>query len=312
MTFGRVIEDMRPEHIDYAYGADLTMGNTGGKLRVVCGDTVIDDALYEDLGDGVSRQLDARIDPPDAEANDVLTNWCDGAEPYGDEFGTPGAANTKCPLVAPGCGQCFEGEELRDVIAPRPGQLVINEFMPNASSAPESVGEWFEVFVTDGPVDLNCLQYGGNTGKFAADPGDAESITAPAVPDLRGRLLRDLRRHGEVARGRLRARLLPGRQQDHFEPGPRHLPRLRRHDPRRDPLQQGQRRDRLEPRPRLRRPRRQRRPRAPSASPSTRSSPASSAPPAPRTRSAPSRAPRTAASTATPAARSSRSPPATS
>jgi hypothetical protein len=180
MTFGRVIEDMRPEHIDYAYGADLTMGNTGGKLRVVCGDTVIDDALYEDLGDGATRQLDARIDPPDAEANDVLTHWCDGAEPYGDEFGTPGAANTKCPLVAPGCGQCFEGEELRDVIAPRPGQLVINEFMPNASSAPESVGEWFEVFVTDGPVDLNCLQYGGNTGKFAADPGDAESITAPA------------------------------------------------------------------------------------------------------------------------------------
>lgn len=179
MTFGRVIEDMRPEHIDYAYGSDLTMGNTGGKLRIVCGDTIIDDALYEDLSDGVSRQLDARIDPPDVEANDVLTNWCDGTEPYGDEFGTPRAANTKCPQIVEGCGQCFEGEELRDVIAPRAGQLVINEFMPNASSAPESVGEWFEVFVTDGPVDLNCLQYGGNTGKFAADPGDAESITAP-------------------------------------------------------------------------------------------------------------------------------------
>ena len=181
MTFGRVTDDLRPDYIDYAYGDALAMGNTkGGKIRVVCGDVVIDDALYDtDLDDGVSRQLDARVAPPDPEANDDLTNWCDSDTALGEEFATPRAANTECPRVVEGCGQCFENDELRDVIAPRPGQLVVNEFMPNASSAPESVGEWFEVFVADGPVDLNCLQYGGNTTKFAADPADAETLAAP-------------------------------------------------------------------------------------------------------------------------------------
>lgn len=178
LTFGRIAGEFRPEYINYGYGADLTMGNTAGKIRVVCGAVIVDEVFYEDLKDGVSRQLGARA-ALDAEANDDPSNWCGGSEPYGEEFGTPRAANSECPLPQPECGQCYEGYALRDSMPPRKDQLVINEFMPNASSAPESVGEWFEIYVADGPVDLNCLQFGGNTTKFLADPGDAEVLLAP-------------------------------------------------------------------------------------------------------------------------------------
>jgi hypothetical protein len=63
MTFGKVTEETVPEHIDYGYGADLSMGNTNGKLRVVCGDTVIDEALYEDLKRRLQPQLGPQTRP---------------------------------------------------------------------------------------------------------------------------------------------------------------------------------------------------------------------------------------------------------
>jgi hypothetical protein len=179
MTFGRVAADLKPDHIDYGYGADLTMGNTDGKLRVVCGELVVDEALYEEPENGVARQLDGRVEPT-AEANDDLTKWCLASEPLGaEEFATPRAANSPCPLPETACGSCFENDLLREARVPQPGQLVINELMPNARSG-EALGEWFELQVVDGPVDLNCLQYGGNTTKFAADPGSAEQLQAPA------------------------------------------------------------------------------------------------------------------------------------
>lgn len=182
-TFGRIADDLKPAYIDYGFGADLQMGNSEGKLRVVCGSTVVDETNYEDIVEGQTHSLDGKVGPPDAEINDDPARWCAAADAEAyipEEFGTPGAANGECPLPMPaGCGQCYEGEQLRDAIAPRPGQLVINEFMPNASSAAESVGEWFELYVADGPVDLNCLQFGGNTTKFATDVEDAETVNAP-------------------------------------------------------------------------------------------------------------------------------------
>jgi hypothetical protein len=180
MTFGRVADDLKPEHIDYGFGADLQMGNKDGKLRIVCGTTVVDETDYEDLDEGHTHSLDGAIDPPDPEANDDPAAWCSATAAYSEtEFGSPGAANEVCPLPQPLCGQCYDGDTLRDVVAPQPGQLVINEVMANSRTG-DAIGEWFEVRVVDGPVDLNCLQYGVNTDLFATgDPKAVKTLMAP-------------------------------------------------------------------------------------------------------------------------------------
>jgi hypothetical protein len=187
MTFGKVTPTAAPPHVDFGYGSDLgEMSNSGGRLSLMCGGTLIDEVVYDatKAEEGATAILDGNV-PPSAEANDDLTAWCisptDGTPYFTSEFGSPRAQNAACPLPMPGtCGQCYENEQLRDSVAPQPGQLVITEVMPNASSLTEdSVGEWFELAVTDGTFDLNCLQYGGNTTKFAEDPASAEVVEVP-------------------------------------------------------------------------------------------------------------------------------------
>lgn len=187
MTFGRVADALKPAYIDYGFGDDLTMGNEDGRLRVVCGDIVVDETDYESIESGVTRSLDGALDPPDAEINDDPSAWCLAAETeengYSEtEFGTPGKANPACPLPLPSCGQCYDGGTLRDVVAPQPGQLVITEVMANARTA-DAIGEWFEVRVAEGTVDLNCLQYGVNTTLFAA--GDEKAFKTLVFPECR-------------------------------------------------------------------------------------------------------------------------------
>ena len=179
VTVGKATAETLPAYIDYGYGADLSMGNTDGKLKLVCGKVTLDEVLYQDLADGYSRSLGTR--PPDAATNDDLGAWCLGADLYNDsEYGSPGAANPDCPLPAPPCGMCYENGELRASRAPEAGQLVISEVMANAKLTDMSLGEWFELSVVDGEFDLNCLQYGGNTTKFLADPSAPEMTIAAA------------------------------------------------------------------------------------------------------------------------------------
>lgn len=178
LVFGKATAETLPDYVDYGFAADLgSFSNTEGKLRVVCGTLVVDEALYGDLSDGVSRSLGTQ--PPDAVANNDLTNWCDSPEIFmGEEYGSPGAQNPACPLAPAACGECYENDLLRPARIPAPGQLVITEVMPNAKLTDASAGEWFEVYVADGEVDLNCLQFGGNTTKFAMDTSKPEGTLA--------------------------------------------------------------------------------------------------------------------------------------
>lgn len=186
MTFGSVTEATRPEYLDYGYGSDLGgMSNTSGMITLRCGDVIVDDVVYDatKIKDGVSTTLDGQL-TPDAAANDDLAKWCtapeDGEPYFTTEHGSPRQPNAVCPLADPGtCAQCYDGGALRDAIAPQPGQLVITEVMANAGVTAESVGEWFELQVTEGAFDLNCLQYGGNTTKFAEDPESAAVVQQP-------------------------------------------------------------------------------------------------------------------------------------
>lgn len=187
VTFGSVTDAARPDYIDYGVGGDLgAMSSTGGRLSVMCGDVAVDEMIYDatKVKEGVTAILGGPSEP-DAIANDDLTKWCtsptDGMPYFGTEFGSPRAANPECPLPMPEtCAQCYEGPLLRDAVPPMPGQLVITEVMPNASTKTDAdVGEWFELQVTDGTFDLNCLQYGANTTQFAQDPTSALVVADP-------------------------------------------------------------------------------------------------------------------------------------
>lgn len=187
MTFGSVTDAARPAYIDFGVAGDLgSMSNTSGRISIMCGDVVVDEAVYDatKIGDGISAIFGGPAEP-DAVKNDDLTLWCSSpkdAMPYfGMEYGSPRAANPECPLPMPeSCAQCYEGPLLRDAVPPAPGQLVITEVMANASTKTAgTVGEWFELQVLDGTFDLNCLQYGPNTTTFAQDPTVALVVADP-------------------------------------------------------------------------------------------------------------------------------------
>ena len=156
-TMGNSAQDLLPPYIDYGYGDDLgDLFNTdGGKLRLRCGDTEIDTALYQDVRAGHSRQLTAS-QPPDFTINDAAQSWCEAAatqfEP--DNHGTPGQDNDCTPVIA---GRCSNGiGELRDTVPPGPGDLVITEVMPSPAAVADAAGEWFEARVMR-DIDLNGL-----------------------------------------------------------------------------------------------------------------------------------------------------------
>jgi hypothetical protein len=128
LVLGNVVPETAPAHVDYGYGADLgDLFNTGsGKLRLSCGGTVIDEAIYDNVEAGRTRTLDGS-QAPDYQTNDLPAAWCaagDGAEFEYEpaNFGTPGAPNQDCMNVTP--GQCDDGGTMRPTVPParRPGR----------------------------------------------------------------------------------------------------------------------------------------------------------------------------------------------
>jgi hypothetical protein len=126
-----------------------------GDVRLLFGSTVLDAITWTSTRAGRSHQLDPqRIDPV---ANDEESNFCDGTVVYGaGDRGTPGAENVACPLVAP-AGMCIDNGNVRPIVKPTVGQLVITEIMPNPAGT-ETTREWFEITnVGSTAFDLNEL-----------------------------------------------------------------------------------------------------------------------------------------------------------
>ena len=155
-TLGNSTSDLVPPYVDYGYSADLgDFYNTGGgKLALRCGDSEIDSAMYDSIKSGHSREL-SNLMAPDYTRNDDLANWCEAhdSEFEASNFGTPGEDNDCAPIVA---GACVDGGEMRPVVSPNPGELVITEVMPSPNKVSDTVGEWFEVKAL-ADVDLNGL-----------------------------------------------------------------------------------------------------------------------------------------------------------
>lgn len=154
---GQINGDTLPEHMDYGYGRDLgDFGNANGRLALACGATVIDDALYDQPSDGISRGFTGDR-TPDATAADDLNFWCDATTAHGDaEFATPGAPNDVCEGVG-STTECEDDGALRAVIPPAPGSLVITEVMPNPAAVDDKLGEWIEVYFS-AAGDINGLE----------------------------------------------------------------------------------------------------------------------------------------------------------
>ncbi|MGE0395495.1 MAG: lamin tail domain-containing protein [Kofleriaceae bacterium] len=171
-TLGNSAEDLLPAYIDYGFGADLGdfFNTDGGQLKIACGSSEIDSAIYESVKEGRSRQLTS-AQPPDYQLNDVATNWCeaDATEFEEANFGTPGSDNDCTPIVV---GQCNDAGTMRDAVPPTIGDIVITEALPNPAVVSDTDAEWFEVYAVNA-VDLNgvLLDRAGDT----ANPRAIES-----------------------------------------------------------------------------------------------------------------------------------------
>ena len=131
---------------------NISLTNAMGTLWLGLEGVPLDVATWDGSA-GESQQLDPDSFTPDA--NDMLGNWCDATELFNaEDSGTPGAANSEC-VFDPPMGQCFEGDEPRDIVPV--SDLEIVELMPNPELVGDPEGEWFEVRVT-GDGDLNGLE----------------------------------------------------------------------------------------------------------------------------------------------------------
>jgi len=160
--------------------ASFSLSNSGGTLSVGLGGLALDTVTWMGSTDGASWTVDPAAEDP--VGNDDLMSWCVATDPYGGgDLGTPGTQGPACGGMA-GTGMCLDGGVLRAIAYPGPGDLVINEWMPNPNAVADADGEWFEVYV-DAAVDLNELQLSRFTaGAFVLEDtlADANCLSVPA------------------------------------------------------------------------------------------------------------------------------------
>ena len=177
-TLGNSTSDLVPAYVDYGFSADLgDFYNTGGgMLALKCGSNELDTAVYDMVKPGHSRQL-TNLVPPDYTLNDDQNNWCEGrdTEFEAGNFGTPGQDNDCAPVVA---GACTDGNGMRAVVSPGPGELVITEVMPSPAKVSDTLGEWFEVKAL-ADVDVNGL-----TLDRAGDTSTSQPLASPTCLHL--------------------------------------------------------------------------------------------------------------------------------
>lgn len=95
-VLGRSASDNGGLALDYVYGTDISLGNSGDELAIRCGGALVDEVVY--LGSwpfsaGAAMQLHASAGAD----NDDVGQWCEATSTYGDgDAGTPGSTNGAC------------------------------------------------------------------------------------------------------------------------------------------------------------------------------------------------------------------------
>lgn len=166
--------------------ADAIFGFSLGSidlLRLRCDGLVIDETTWGSEISGRARSLDP--DFHDAGANDDDANWCRAVTPYNEmDFGSPGSANPQC------------GEPGPPARPPLPGEVVINEVMPNpAGDLSDASAEWIELRHTGTVrVGLETCALEDGTGSSSAlavtavDPGEWLLFAPSASSQMNGGL----------------------------------------------------------------------------------------------------------------------------
>lgn len=151
----------KPSYVDYGYATRLgALRHVAGRLGVRCGTKLIDSVSYQNTISGHARALDG-AQPPDSAQSALDQNWCNESQPLtvlppaGENFGTPGAANSVCANLT-AAGTCVDPMlgEARAIQSPALGDLVISEVMAAPAAVSQAAGEWFELYARKG-VDLN-------------------------------------------------------------------------------------------------------------------------------------------------------------
>jgi hypothetical protein len=154
----------------------FALGNSSATLFLGHGGEVIDQVTYAAAAEGVATQLDASKSTP--ADNDIATNLCPATATYGaGDKGTPRAANGTCETVIP-VDQCMDGGSARDQVPPRLGDVVVTEWLANASGT-DDFKEWIELLITR-DVDLNGLQLGTTPPTVRATIADAACLRVTA------------------------------------------------------------------------------------------------------------------------------------
>ncbi|NJK30969.1 MAG: lamin tail domain-containing protein [Deltaproteobacteria bacterium] len=180
VVVGGLLDELAPAtgFVDYGFANELgAFGNTAGYLAIEDAKTIIDEVYYEEATSGASRAFDGSK-APDASVNDSLAEWCDSKTEFAPNvFATPGVANDFCSQDG-----CLEDGELRPVVSPTPGQLLINEVHANPKIVGDTEGEWFELLAL-ADFDLNGLSFGKAVGEEAEETFliPSASRSAPAT-----------------------------------------------------------------------------------------------------------------------------------
>lgn len=179
-VFGDIRNGPNPAWVNYAYADGLgSMGNSRGVVGVRCGQTTLAEFTYTTAAKAArSRMLDGVGDPNPTIAA-VEANYCDtptGNVYFGNNSGTPGAANPRC-LAEATTGTCVDNGAVRPMTAPQPGDLLITEVMANPAAASDTTGEWFEVLARS-TVDLNDVTIATTTSSTRINSGDCLRVQA--------------------------------------------------------------------------------------------------------------------------------------
>lgn len=159
-------------YLDRSYGTKLgALRNTSGRIALTCGGQTIAELIYPATREGRSYAL----------SGDLVTSgffeeaprYCEARDEEYEpgNYGTPGRPNEICPREVSE-GRCLEGEVERAKVSLRPGDLRIEEILPDPSAVPDRDGEWFEVTVAR-DVDLAGLEIGLGEGNVKTRFDDA-------------------------------------------------------------------------------------------------------------------------------------------
>ncbi|MDP1828604.1 MAG: hypothetical protein Q8L48_35385 [Archangium sp.] len=170
-VLGDVRSGPNPSWINYSYADGLgSMGNARGVVGLRCGQTPLAEFTWNTAARASrSRMLDGAGEPSSAIAA-VEANYCDtpsGNVYFGNNSGTPGAANPRCVAEAT-TGTCVDNGVVRPMTAPQRGDLVITEVMASPAATSDTTGEWFELLAR-AAVDLNDLTIQTTTSSTRID-----------------------------------------------------------------------------------------------------------------------------------------------